>query len=162
MCSKGGKQVACKSTRQEALEAVAWHLHSSTCHQMEFDAAMEMADDDEYILVADEESRHTEAPAAEDPKHKKRKTNPSSLRGTSSSGSGGQLAIRDNVVPSQTPYRIRKGELEAIVDSLKRATKASVRAAQISRATATAFDDQSETFRQATDLLQGMLEKKRR
>ena len=182
-CSKGGRQLCCSETREEAFEKLAWHLHSSSYHQMELEDAQKLADNDNCIVEFQYD------PDAEEQKPKKRRR---SAPGTSSAGDGqsssaagsagsggqlvqhgvqhrgggggGQLQLRPRMKSppgSPPPVRMRVGQVQHIVDALNRATKASEHAAQISRSAATAFEDQAATLRQAQNLLQDLTANRR-
>jgi len=158
-CSRGGRQLCCKPTRDEAVQHVAWHLHTSTYHNMPLDDAKLEADSDHFISEIELENPTESDPHDEGKgKSKGRGKGKGKRREQHQDGwpaeEDTRVALRSRSPPS---VKVRVGQLQNLTDALDRAISASDHAANISRSAAKVFDDQAATLRQTQTLLNNIL-----
>ena len=168
-CSKGGKQIACKQSKEDVIEAIAWHLNQSTYHQVPYEEAFEMARNEEYIneLGEDGEDSGGTKPDWKEQLHQQSQwlesTSKASGSGTAASPAKvaspilEQVALRATSRSRSPRVSIRAGEVQQISDALNRAIYASEHAAKISRSAAQAFEDQAATLSGCKRLMENIV-----
>ena len=89
-CKKGNKTVCCKSSRQAVVHSLASHLANSPYHNLKWENAIALADNDEFVVeVQAEEGAEGEVVAAEEPdQHGEEQMEPTITYAEKGSGKG--------------------------------------------------------------------------